>query len=116
MKKFGQLTLCLAIAAFTVIGVAGCQSGSRFAMFGNPKAMFGKPAAVAEKSTTKTVSHSENAEDRLEESFYNSVEASRLGGTSISHLPAGRAPVKKQAQRAAGPSRPQPGGSGSRAY
>jgi hypothetical protein len=116
MKNFRQLTLCLAIAAFTVVGVVGCQSGSRFAMFGNPKAMFGKPATVAEKSTTKTVSHSENAEDRLEDSFYNSAEASRLGGTSISHLPAGRAPLKKQTQRTAGPSQPQPGGSGSRSY
>jgi|GEM_PF-2058904 hypothetical protein len=116
MKKLGQLTLCLAIAALTVIGVAGCQSGSRFAMFGNPKAMFGKPETVSENLTTRTVSHSENAEDRLEESFDNSVEASRLGGTSISHLPAGRAPVKKQTQRSAGPSRPQPGGSGSRSY
>jgi hypothetical protein len=109
MQKNRQLTLCLAIAAFTLIGVSGCQSGSRFAMFGKPK-------SIAQPEVARTVSHSAIAEERLEDSFYTSAEASRLGGTSISHLPAGRVPVKKKTRRAAGPTRPQPGGSGSRSY
>ncbi len=33
-----------------------------------------------------------------------------------SHLPAGRQPSKKKTRRAAGPTRPRPGGSGSRSY
>jgi len=109
MQKNRQLTLCLAIAAFTLIGVTGCQSGSRFAMFGKPK-------AIAQPETTRTVSHSANADDRLADSSYTSADVSRLGGTSISHLPAGRAPTKKKTRRAAGPTPTRPGGMGSRSY
>jgi hypothetical protein len=107
MRKTGKFALSCAIAAFAVAG--GCQTTSRFAFFGTEE-------KTPQPPQTRTVSHTETADERLLESFYTSVEASRLEGQSISHLPPGRDTREKRTAGRLGPGRQRPDGPGMPQY
>ena len=110
MWKFRKTGGSVTLAVFAAIAIVGCQNtGSRFAFFGKPNEV------AQQKAAGQTVSHVVPAEERQEEAFYTSEEASRLGGTSIAHISPGRTKPKKKTARQAGPGSPT-AGSGSRSY